>query len=162
MNEGIEIRKVGPQDAEWVLEVLRREWAGPLIERVDEFVDASTLPALVAESGKRRVGLATLLIHPDHLEVVTINSFEEDRGVGTALLAGAESEAARQGLNEVRLFSVNSNIRALRFYQRRGFRMWAIHRDTITRARLVKPMIPEFEDGIPMCDEVELRKQVGP
>ena len=61
----------------------------------------------------------------------------------------------------MRVFTGNHNLHAIRFYQRRGFRLWAVHRDTITRAREVKPLIPLFEDGIPICDEVELRKTLA-
>lgn len=155
------MRPALPSDEAWIREVIVREWAGPLIERTDEFIDATTLPAMVAQSGGERVGLMTLLTHDDHLEVFTLNSFAEGMGVGSALLEAADAEALRLGVGEVRLFTVNHNLRALRFYQRRGYRMWAVHRDTITRARAVKPMIPLVsDDGIPICDEIELRKTV--
>jgi GNAT superfamily N-acetyltransferase len=131
-----------------------------LIERTDEYIDATLLPAYVAELDGESVGMMTLLEQPDHIEIMTLNSFVEDRGIGTALIATAESETGNAGLDELRVFTGNHNIRAIGFYQRRGFRLWAVHRDTITRARLLKPTIPLEKHGILICDEVELRKRL--
>ena len=155
----ISIRPATESDQAWVDETLIREWAGPLVERGDEFVDVTKLPAQIAETDGGRVGLMTLLVHADHLEIFTLNSFREGQGIGSALMNAAEREAVKQNLTEIRLFVVNHNLRALGFYQRRGYRIWAAHRDSITRARLVKPAIPLVSsDGIPICDELELRK----
>jgi hypothetical protein len=50
----------------------------------------------------------------------------------------------------------NDNIRAIRFYQRRGFDMRAVHLDAITEARKLKPTIPLLGyDGIPVRHEIE-------
>ncbi len=48
-------------------------------------------------------------------------------------------------------------MRALRFYQKRGFVLVAVHRDAVAAARALKPEIPLIgEDGIPIRDELEL------
>jgi GNAT superfamily N-acetyltransferase len=147
-------------DAPWILDLLVREWHGPLIERTDEYIDASLLPALIAEMDGTPIGLITLLLHQGHAEIVTLNSLHEGLGVGSALMAAAEAFALESGQTQIRLFAVNANLKALGFYQKRGYRFWAIHRDTITRARNdKKPDIPMFaENGILNADEVELRK----
>jgi ribosomal protein S18 acetylase RimI-like enzyme len=152
------IREGCQEDKMWVLDVLVREWHGPLIERADEFVDASNLPCLIAEANGIRVGLATLLVQPDFIEIITLNSFQEGQGIGTALIAAAVEMARRHGASDVRLFTTNDNLHALGFYQRQGFILHALHRDTITRARLEKPEIPKIgRSGIPLRDEIELR-----
>jgi hypothetical protein len=51
----------------------------------------------------------------------------------------------------------NDNTTALRFYQRRGFDLVAVHRGAVTRARAeLKPGIPLEVDGIPIRPEIEL------
>jgi GNAT superfamily N-acetyltransferase len=79
-------------------------------------------------------------------------------GVGTALLAAVERKARR-----LWLLTTNDNVDALRFYQRRGFRLAELHPGGVeeSRARL-KPEIPETgEYGIPIRDELILEKEVG-
>jgi ribosomal protein S18 acetylase RimI-like enzyme len=152
------VNRAGQEDRPWVLETIEREWHGPLIERADEFVDARDLEADIAYQDGERVGLSTLLITNTFIEVVTLNSFRQGQGIGTALLNFAETTARQLGLEDVRLFTTNDNLHALGFYQKRGFRLWKIHRDTMTRARKVKPEIPLIgRSGILVADEIELR-----
>ena len=152
------IRRATEQDRSWVLETIEREWHGPLIERADEFVDVRTLEVDIAYLGDEKVGLSTLLIEEDFIEIITINSFREGQGVGTALIEAAKKEGQKRNLKDLRLFTTNDNLHALAFYQKRGLRLWAIHRDTMTRARLSKPRIPlQGSSGIRIMDEIELR-----
>jgi len=152
------IRGSSEHDRDWILDVLVREWHGPLIERADEFIDASKLPCLIAELDGERVGLVTLLEGPDFVEIITLNSFQEGKGIGKELIDATVELARSRGASDVRLFTTNDNLHALGFYQRRGFVLYALHRDTITRARQVKPQIPQIgRENIPLRDEIELR-----
>ena len=68
-------------------------------------------------------------------------------------------EAARDaGCTRLRVVTTNDNVDALRFYQRRGFRMARLRPGAVDRSRaLLKPTIPETGDyGIPLSDELEL------
>ena len=52
---------------------------------------------------------------------------------------------------------MTKTLRALRFYQRRGMRLAALHRDSLARARELKLSIPEPGTyRIPLRDELEL------
>lgn len=57
----------------------------------------------------------------------------------------------------------NDNTHALRFYQRRGFALVAVHRNAVDKARReLKPELPLVGiDGIPMRDEIELEMLLG-
>jgi hypothetical protein len=61
-----------------------------------------------------------------------------------ALLAEAKRIARAAGCTRLWLITTNDNVDALRFYQRRGFRLAALHAGAVddSRARL-KPEIPE-------------------
>jgi RimJ/RimL family protein N-acetyltransferase len=67
-------------------------------------------------------------------------------------------QAAHQaGCRRLWLITTNDNTAALRFYQRRGFTLAAIHCDAVSRSRQIKPEIPLIgNDGIPIRDEIEL------
>lgn len=53
--------------------------------------------------------------------------------------------------------TTNDNLDALRFYQRRGWRLVAVHPDPLEESRRLKPSIPTVGlFGIPRRDELEL------
>ena len=58
--------------------------------------------------------------------------------------------------------TTNDNTDALRFYQRRGFRIRAVRSGAVDDARRrLKPGIPAIGDhGIPLSDEIELERAV--
>jgi len=71
------------------------------------------------------------------------------------------AEVEENGCRRVWLITSNDNLDALRFYQRRGLRLVAVHRGAIDEARRVKPSIPATgEYGIPVRDEIELELQL--
>lgn len=115
------------------------------------------LPGLVAGLGEERAGLLTWSVQGDECEVVTIDSLIERRGVGRALLAAAAAEATAMGCRRLWLITTNDNLPALRFYQRLGWDLVALHRGAVDEARRLKPEIPHVGlDGIALRHELEL------
>ena len=128
--------------------------------RLGRLEDALAHPALVAERDSQLAGVLTYVLGGDACEVLTLHAAERQAGVGTALLGAAEEIARAAGCTRVWLITTNDNVDALRFYQRRGFRLAALHRGAVddSRSRL-KPEIPvQGEYGIPLRDELELDK----
>ena len=150
------VRPLREGDREWVRETLRQLWGETVVSR-GAVHDPTALPGFVAEEGGDRVGLLTYRVDGADCEVVTIDAFPEGAGAGTALLDAAARAARDAGCGRVWLITTNDNLRALRFYQRRGFRLVAVHPDALERSRELKPSIPEIGlDGIPLRDELEL------
>ena len=81
----------------WLAERLVAGWGAVLIARRGELRDASVLPALVAERDGEPVGLLTYEVVGDELEVMSIESWDEGSGVGTALLTAAVDAAGAAG-----------------------------------------------------------------
>jgi len=55
----------------------------------------------------------------------------------------------------------NDNVNALRFYQRRGFRLAELRPGAVDQSRRRKPEIPRVGDyGIPLRDEIDLTREV--
>jgi GNAT superfamily N-acetyltransferase len=89
-------------------------------------------------------------------ELVALNAFAPGRGVGTALL-GALPGHLGPGFTRIRLVTTNDNLDALRFYQRRGWRLAALRPGAVDAARREKPSIPAVgEYGLPLRDEIDL------
>jgi GNAT superfamily N-acetyltransferase len=121
-------------------------------------------PALVAERDGTLAGVLTYVLDGDDWEVLTLHAAERFGGAGTALIEALERLAANAGCSRLWLITTNDNVDALRFYQRRGFRLAALHRGAVddSRARL-KPEIPRIgEHGIELRDELELEKVPAP
>jgi ribosomal protein S18 acetylase RimI-like enzyme len=57
------------------------------------------------------------------------------------------------------LTTTNDNVDALRFYQRRGFRLCGLRIGQVQQSRELKPEIPlTGAYGIPLTDELELER----
>ena len=149
-------RPLDDADRGWAAAKLRELWGDIVVSR-GRVHDASELPGFVAEEGGAPVGLLTYRVDGDDCEVVTIDAFPQGSGAGTALIEAAAGAARTAGCRRLWLITTNDNLRALRFYQRRGFRLAALHRGALDRSRELKPSIPEVGlDGIPLRDELEL------
>jgi N-acetylglutamate synthase-like GNAT family acetyltransferase len=121
-------------------------------------------PALVVEENERLIGVLTYVLGGSQCEVLTLHVDGPGRGVGSALIAAVQDIAARAGCARLWVITTNDNVDALRFYQRRGFTLAALHRGAVdeSRARL-KPGIPPVGDhGIPLRDELELEQPLVP
>ena len=71
--------------------------------------------------------------------------------------------AEASGARRLWLITTNDNVDALRFYQRRGFRLARVHAGAVDRSRAtLKPAIPEIgAHEIPLRDELELEMRIG-
>lgn len=118
-------------------------------------------PALVAERHGRFAGLLTYVPGDGECEILTLHATERGQGVGTALIEAVERVAVERGCGRLWVLTTNDNVDALRFYQRRGFRLARLNPGAVDRAREgLKPEIPTHGNhGIPIRDEVILEKQ---
>jgi GNAT superfamily N-acetyltransferase len=134
-----------------------------LVARLGRLVRGIDHPALVTERDGTLAGVLTYVLDGEDCEVLTLHAAERFGGAGTALIEAVERLAADAGCARLWLITTNDNVDALRFYQRRGFRLFALHRGAVddSRARL-KPEIPPIgEHGIDLRDELELEKVPG-
>jgi ribosomal protein S18 acetylase RimI-like enzyme len=140
-----------------VSELLLERWASTSIVSRGSSHDAAALPGFVAEVDGERAGLLIYEETERQVEVVTLDALRESIGVGTALLGAVVGLAGQHRCKRVWLVTTNDNLHALRFYQRRGFRLVAVHAGAVDKARALKPAIPTNGlNGIAIHDEIEL------
>lgn len=157
VGAGIEIRSKEEADQAFVRSELVRHWFSTTIWSVDREYQADRLPAFIAWAGGERVGHITLAFDPGECEIVTLSATIDGRGIGTRLLDAAAEAARSRGAARLRLTTSNDNLRALALYQKRGWRLVAVHRGMIDRYREREPAIPVIGlNGIPLHDEIEL------
>jgi ribosomal protein S18 acetylase RimI-like enzyme len=153
----LELRPLTAGDREWVAPLVVRRWGSERAVSRGRVWRLGDLPGFAAFDRGRVVGLLTYRLEAGEMEVVSIDSLQERRGVGTALLQAATAAARDARCRRIWLITTNDNLAALRFYQRRGMRLAALHRGAVERSRRLKPEIPEIgNDGIPLRDELEL------
>ena len=153
------VRPVAAKDAGWVRALLAEHWGSPLVVTKGRAHRADELPGFLAAEGEggERFGLVTYRIEEGECEIVSLNSLRERMGVGAALLEAALEEARCAGCRRAWLVTTNDNLPAVRFYQKRGWRIRAIRPGAIRESRRLKPEIPETGvDGIPIRDEIEM------
>lgn len=158
----IAVRPKDDGDEAWIREVLRRCWGGPeIVAGGGRMVDATRLPALIA--GERE-GLTTYAIAAAgrSAELITLNALTPGCGVGTALVEALITLLASAAIVELRVSTTNDNLDALRFYQRRGFRLALVIPGAIDEARRLKPGIPPIGGyGIAMRDRLDLVRDIS-
>jgi len=132
-------------------------WGSRLVVTRGRLWDIGLLDGFIAVQEDGFAGGLTYRLDGGEMELVTLNSEIRFIGVGGALLSRAVEQAKRHFCRRIWLITTNDNLDALRFYQRRGFRLAAIYPGAIGELRKIKPSIPMIgEFGIEICDEIEL------
>jgi ribosomal protein S18 acetylase RimI-like enzyme/adenylylsulfate kinase-like enzyme len=153
----VEVRSREPADDAWAQAMLAENWGSTRVVSRGRIHDAMSLLGFVALLDGRIAGLATYRVDGRECELVTLDSSEEQAGVSTALIEAVKDAARQRGCARVWLITTNDNTHALRFYQRRGFRIVAAYPGAVDASRRLKPEISALGlDGIPIRDELEL------
>ncbi len=148
-----------PADRDWVEAFIQEYWGAPVVVSRGRIHEVAALAGFAARRSGQVIGLVTYHIEGLSCEVVSLDSLEAGSGVGSALMGAVEAEARRQGCRRLWLITTNDNTPALRWYQKRGLRLAALHPGAIEHSRRLKPEIPLTGiDGIPIRDEIELEK----
>jgi GNAT superfamily N-acetyltransferase len=151
------IRPLTAHDHVWMLQFISEQWGSNIIVSRGIIYTAHALPGFLAVEEGERVGLITYHIKGAECEIISLDSTQPGKGIGTALISVVRQEAQRAGCRRLWLITTNDNINALRFYQRRGFVLVAVHKNAIELSRRLKPQIPLIgEHDIPIRDEIEL------
>jgi ribosomal protein S18 acetylase RimI-like enzyme len=153
----LEIVELTEQYRDWAREYLQQSWGSAQVVNRETLHQADTLPGFVALWEEKPAGLLTYNVIDNICEIVTLNSLIERKGIGSALIDAVRRQAISRRCSRVWLITTNDNVEALRFYQKRGFELVAVHRNAIEQARKLKPSIPlTGNHGIPIRDEIEL------
>jgi ribosomal protein S18 acetylase RimI-like enzyme len=154
-----QIRRKEVRDGEFLARHWTDRYGGVTIVARRVEYEPLGLEGFVCADGAEMLGALTYIFAGGELEVVTLDSYDENKGVGTALLDAAVDLARVLVARRAWLITSNDNIRALRFYQRRGWNMVALHRGAIEAARRIKPQIPLLgDDDIPIRHEIEFER----
>jgi len=156
------IHPVTVADKGWLGDLVARNWGAEFVVTRGRKVYPTEIEGLCAVDDRGdRVGLVTFEVIGDQCEIVTLDALRQFAGIGTALVEGVRRVANERGCRRLWLITTNDNLDAIRFYQRRGFVIAAVHVNALAESRLLKPSIPEIGlHGIPLRDEIEFEMAV--
>ena len=126
-----------------------------------EIIDGTKLDGFLLQEDNTIIGLVTYTFFGDICEIVSLDSKRENIGIGSALLKEIEKIAIDNQCKKMRLITTNDNMRALQFYQKRGYYLTKLYPNAMEEVRKQKPSVPLIgENGIPLRDEIELEKNL--
>ncbi len=153
MPAEITISEPTTADRDWMAQQACECWGAEIVVSRAVAHRVAELPAFIARIDGERVGIATYHLTDDACELVTLDAFRPRSGIGTALMRAVQRVA---GSRRFWLITTNDNLDAIRFYQRRGLVLTAVHVNAIEQSRRIKPQIPRIGNyGIPIRDELE-------
>src|SRR5918992_5184096 len=121
------VRPLLDDDRPWARRLMAERWGGEEMVIRGRLYRPAEHQGFVAHVDGDRIGLLTYAIEGKACEVLSLDSLREGRGVGTALLEMVKDAAREAGCDRIRLITTNDNLDALRFYQKRGFVLVALH-----------------------------------
>lgn len=137
----------------------QKHWGSSLMVISSGVFNCEDLPGYACISEDQIIGLVTYVDKNEEREIISLDSIIENKGIGSNLMELVESEARQHNIPKIKLITSNDNINALKFYQKRGYRMVQIFPNAIDKAREIKTQIPLIGfHGIPLKDEILLEK----
>ena len=153
----MDIRRIDQASRERINAFIVRRWYTMQMVVHGESIDLGNADGYYACEGNDILGLITYRIIGKEMEILSLDSQREGRGIGTGLLNTVVAEARENGLQRIMLVTTNDNLAALRFYQKRGFEMCRLCCNALDQARKIKAEIPLIGmNGIPLKHEIVL------
>ena len=116
---------------------------------------AEDLDGILVYEEKKIIGLGLYYIKNNECEIVYMETFLQNKGIGTKIIERIKEIAKKNNCERIWLITTNENINALRFYQKRGFYFSNLYKNALEESRRIIPEIPKMEDGIEIRDEIE-------
>ncbi|OEH93549.1 GNAT family N-acetyltransferase [Bacillus solimangrovi] len=149
-------------DKNIISEFFEKHWGSSEMVISSGIFQCDTLDGLaVLNEEELIIGLLTYIIEKNVCEIISLDSIEKGKGIGTSLLDTVEQMAKENGCEYMKIITTNDNLHALGFYQKRGYQLIQVIPDAVEKARQVKSEIPFIADnGIPIRDEIVIEKSL--
>ena len=153
------LRRLTKKDLPRLRQFWIEHWGGEEMITRGNVYRPEQLEGFVVEEEDRAewIGLLTFFIKDGECEVTSLDSLREKQGIGSKLIEQAIEEARARKCKRLFLITTNDNLKALGFYQKRGFEIVSVYRGAVNKSRRLKPGIPLVGyNNIPLRDEIEL------
>lgn len=157
----MECERISSLNRNLVDEFIEQHWYTTTMIIRGKEIDMTKTEGFYFSKGEDIIGLITYIVYENILEVTSLDSLQENQGIGSKLLDAVIYEAKNRRLQKIVLITTNDNINAIRFYQKRGFDMVRLYHNALNISRKMKPEIPLIgENSIPLRHEIEFELSI--
>lgn len=157
----MECERISSLNRNLVDEFIEQHWYTTTMIIRGKEIDMTKTEGFYFSKGEDIIGLITYMVYDNILEITSLDSLQENQGIGSKLVDAVIHEAKDRKLQKVVLITTNYNINAIRFYQKRGFDMARLFHNALDISRKMKPEIPLIgENSIPLRHEIEFELSI--
>ena len=160
----IEIIKLENKFRNEIINYIDNEWGTPIVTK-GNIIDITGLPGFIAVENENLAGALLYQIKNDECEIVVLYNLMEGKNIGTKLINAVIEQAKEKACKRIWLITTNDNTSAIRYYQKRGFTLNAIHINAFRVTQQLKGEFGEYGenenglilgiDDIPILHEIE-------
>lgn len=157
-----DVHEITNENRPMINEFLKTHWYATTMVLRGEIVNMSRAEGFFRTENGVITALLTYRFDGRIFEILSLDSLREGKGVGTWMLQEAVCRARQLGAEKIVVITSNDNMRAIGFYQKRGFDLVKLYRNGLDAARRLKPDIPLVgRDNIPLRHELEFEMKLG-
>lgn len=112
----VKIRAIEDKDRLDVERQMELHWGGQMMAVHGELIEAPILPGLLAYLNDQLVGLLTYRVMEHEIEIISLDSFKINAGIGSSLIQAILQVAKEKKISRLYLTTTNDNTHALHFY----------------------------------------------
>lgn len=144
-----------------VMSFIKEQWYTLNMVVSGRIIEMTKVEGIVASEKQEIKGLITYIISGDICEIISLDSVVERKGIGSTLINKVYEIAQKNRCRIVKVITTNDNVRAMEFYQKRGFRLVDVNFNGVNVSRNIKPEIPLIADnGIEIMHELIFERPV--
>ena len=157
----MECKRINSQNRNLINAFIKQHWYTTTMIIRGKEIDMTKTEGFYFSEGENIIGLITYIVYNNVLEITSLDSLQENQGIGSKLVEVVIHEAKERKYQKIVLITTNDNINAIKFYQKRGFDMVHLFRNALDISRKLKPEIPLIgENSIPLRHEIEFELSI--
>lgn len=131
-------------------------WHGSIMIIKGERVDITTEDGYCIIDKNSVVAVVTYRLKNNICEITLLHTIKQRCGIGKMLVYEVIKTVRSKGVDTVMVVTTNDNVGAIAFYQKIGFDIVNIYRNSMDYVRKMKPTVPIMgENNIPLKHEIE-------
>ena len=152
----MKIDRITDDNRKIVAQFIIDNWYDSIMVIKGERVDVTTEDGYCIINENSVEAVVTYRLKNNICEITLLHTVKQRCGIGKMLMHEVIETAKSEGADTVTVVTTNDNIGAIAFYQKIGFDIVNIYRNSMDYVRKIKPTVPIMgENGSPLRHEIE-------